>query len=135
MSNIISFSKYFDQYLYFVKKTKVNNKEYETIIKLNRKMISPYNFELVCKKFDPYDFDMEELADFLLKNEMKFRLFLPLKNIKGFYTKYFPDTESYLDHYTMDDDKNPMEKRDAKDFEYIDIFNNQTLGLWGKVKN
>lgn len=133
MNNIISFSAYADEYLYYVKSTEIEGIEYKTVIRINKKLVPAYDIEVIRKKFNPLEFDLEALGDYLLQNNIRFRVFLPLKNTKGFYKKYFPDKENYLDHYEFQDDKNPLEKRDEKDFEYLDIFNNKTIGLFGKL--
>ena len=130
MGNVISFSSYADEYLYYVKITNIDDKEYKTIIRINKKLVHPYQIELIRKLFNPMDFDMEVLGEYLLQNKIKFRIFLPLKNTKGFYKRHFPENNKELDYYDFQDKKNPMEKRDLKDFEYLDIFNKKTLGLF-----
>ncbi|MCI5053564.1 MAG: hypothetical protein MRY23_01925 [Pelagibacteraceae bacterium] len=133
-SKIISFSTYADEYLIYEKKTKIGDKEYKTIIEINKKLVSPYNFALISKKFNPLDFDIIELGEFLYQNEISFKLILPLKNTKGFYYKYFPQNQGYRDHYTMDDNFSLREKRPAEHFEYLDIFNNQINGFFKNTK-
>jgi len=134
-SNVISFSAYADEYLVYENITKLDNKDYKTIIEINKKLVSPYNFALIVKKFNPLEFDMIELGEFLYQNEIWFKILFPLKNTKGFYKKHFPKNQSYLDHYYADDDFSLRKKRPAEHYEYIDIFNNQINGLFGKVKN
>lgn len=130
-SNVICFSAYADEYLIYEKITNLDNKDYKTIIEINKKLVSPYNFALIVKKFNPLDFKLEELGDYLYNNNIKFKILLPLKNTKGYYKKHFPVKDSYLDHYFINDGKNPIEKRDKIEFEYIDIFNNKVIGLFG----
>lgn len=131
MGNVISFSSYADEYLYYVKITNIDDKEYKTIIRINKKLVHPYQIELIRKLFNPLDFDIETLGEYLLQNKIRFRIFLPLKNTKGFYKRHFPENNKEFDYYDFQDEKNPMEKRDPKDFEYLDIFNKKTIGLFG----
>lgn len=134
MTNVISYAAYADEYLVYEKITKLNNKEYKTIIEVNKKLVSPYNFALIVKKFNPLDFDIIDLGEFLYQNEISFKLILPLKNTKGFYYKYFPQNQGYRDHYTMDDNFSLREKRPVEHFEYLDIFNNQINGFFKNTK-
>ena len=131
MNNIVSFSAYADEYLVYEKKNKLEDKEYKTIIEINKKLIKAYDLALIIKKFNPIDFDINELGEFLFQNEILFKLFLPLKNTKGFYIKHFPRTREYLDHYTADDDFSLREKRPVDHFETIDVFNKRVTGLFG----
>lgn len=131
MGNVISFSSYADEYLYYVKITNIDDKEYKTIIRINKKLVHPYQIEIIRKLFNPLDFDIETLGEYLLQNKIRFRIFLPLKNTKGFYKRHFPENNKEFDYYDFQDEKNPMEKRDPKDFEYLDIFNKKTIGLFG----
>ena len=130
MTNIISFSAYADEYLYYVKETKLECKDYRTVIRINKKLVHPYQIAIIRKMFNPLDFDLEALGNYLLQNKIRFRLFLPLKNTKGFYKRHFPENNKEIDYYDFQDDKSPMEKRDAKDFEYLDVFNEKTIGLF-----
>lgn len=86
-------------------------------------MVSPYDIALIIKKFNPIDFDLEKLDAYLLEHKINFKLFLPLKNTKGFYTMHFPENFKYMDHYNFQDEKCFTERRDAKDFEYLNILN------------
>jgi len=131
MNNVIQFSSYIDDYLYYEKNTEIEGKILKTIIRINKKLVSPYNVQLIKSLFNPFDFDLESLGDFLLKNKIRFRIFLPLKNTKGFYKRHFPENDKEIDYYDFQDDKSPLEKRDSKDYEYIDIFNKKTIGLFG----
>ena len=131
MNNVIQFSSYIDDYLYYEKNTEIEGKILKTIIRINKKLVSPYNVQLIKSLFNPFDFDLESLGDFLLKNKIRFRIFLPLKNTKGFYKRHFPENDKEIDYYDFQDDKSPLEKRDSKDFEYFDIFNKKTIGLFG----
>ena len=131
MDNVVSFSAYADEYLVYEKKNKLEDKEYKTIIEINKKLIKPYDLALIIKKFNPIDFDINELGEFLFENEIRFKLFLPLKNTKGFYIKHFPRTREDLDYYTADDDFSLLEKRPVDHFEIIDIFNKKITGLFG----
>ena len=120
MDNVISFSSYVDEYLYYVKTTKIKRKVHKFVVRINKKLVSPYNIELVRRKFNPLDFDLVTLVKYLIENNIRFRIFLPLKHTRGFYKKHYPNTVFGLDHYNFQDDKDPMEKRNKKDFEYID---------------
>lgn len=131
MNNVIQFSSYIDDYLYYEKNTEIEGKILKTIIRINKKLVSPYNVQLIKSLFNPFNFDLESLGDFLLKNKIRFRIFLPLKNTKGFYKRHFPENDKEIDYYDFQDDKSPLEKRDSKDYEYIDIFNKRTIGLFG----
>lgn len=131
MSNVICFSSYADDYLYYVSETKIKEQIYKTVIRINKKLVHPYEIEVIRKIFNPLDFDMEALGDYLLQNKIRFRVFLPLKNTKGFYKRHFPENNREFDYYDFQDDKNPMEKRNPRDFEYLDIFNKKTIGLFG----
>ena len=131
MNNVVSFIAYADEYLVYEKKSKLEDKEYKTIIEINKKLIKPYDLALIIKKFNPLDFDINVLGEFLFQNEIRFKLFLPLKNTKGFYIKHFPRTQEYLDYYTAEDDFSLREKRPEDHFEFIDIFNKKITGLFG----
>ena len=131
MNNVIQFSSYIDDYLYYEKNTEIEGKILKTIIRINKKLVSPYNVQLIKSLFNPFDFDLESLGDYLLKNKIRFRIFLPLKNTKGFYKRHFPENDKEIDYYDFQDDKSPLEKRDSRDFEYFDIFNKKTIGLFG----
>ena len=131
MNNVIQFSSYIDDYLYYEKNTEIEGKILKTIIRINKKLVSTYDVQLIKSLFNPFDFDLESLGDFLLKNKIRFRIFLPLKNTKGFYKRHFPENDKEIDYYDFQDNKSPMDKRDPKDYEYIDIFNKKTIGLFG----
>ena len=131
MNNVIQFSSYIDDYLYYEKNTEIEGKILKTIIRINKKLVSTYDVQLIKSLFNPFDFDLESLGDFLLKNKIRFRIFLPLKNTKGFYKRHFPENDKEIDYYDFQDDKSPLKKRDSRDFEYFDIFNKKTIGLFG----
>ena len=131
MNNVIQFSSFIDDYLYYEKNTEIEGKILKTIIRINKKLVSTYDVQLIKSLFNPFDFDLESLGDFLLKNKIRFRIFLPLKNTKGFYKRHFPENDKEIDYYDFQDDKSPLEKRDSRDFEYFDIFNKKTIGLFG----
>lgn len=123
MSNVISYENYKDEYLIYTKIINKFNKDYKVVIRINKKLTSSYYVALIRKKFNAYDFDIEELCDFLIQNEIFFKLYQPLKNVKGYYYMHFPKNQSYLNHYCIDDDKPPFDKRDIKDFEKLDFLN------------
>lgn len=132
-NNIVQLSNYINPYLIYEKKSEIDSIKNKTIIVINKKLVDPYNIAVIQKKFDPNDFDIGLLGDYLTQNNIKFIIFLPLINTKGFYKRYFPQKNEYLDHYEFDDDKNFLEKRDLKDFEFLDIFNKKIIGLHGNV--
>jgi len=135
MNNVVSFASYADQYLYYVKTNILNGNELRTVIRINKKMVSQYDVAVIRGKFNPLDFDLEKLVDYLLKNSIRFKIFFPLKNTKGFYKRHFPDIQSYMDHYDFQDYKNPLEKRDVRDFDYVDTFNKKIIGLHGYISS
>ena len=122
MNNVVSFASYFDESLVYEKNIKINGKQLKTEIAINKKKTSPYNISLIQKKFNPLDFDLEELGNFLVENDYEFKVIVPHKNASGFFTKHYPKELSYLDHHVFNDDKSPMEKRDFKEFDIVDIF-------------
>ena len=126
MNNIISFANYFDEYLVYKKSIDFEGNQLKTEIVINKKKTSPYNIALIQKKFNPLDFDLEELGNFLVENDYEFKVIVPHKNASGFFTKHYPKELSYLDHHVFDDNKSPIEKRDLKEFEIVDIFKVQS---------
>ena len=69
MDNVISFSSYVDEYLYYVKTTKIKRKVHKFVVRINKKLVSPYNIELVRRKFNPLDFDLVTLVKYLIENK------------------------------------------------------------------
>ena len=135
MNNVVSFASYVDEHLYYVKTNIIDGNELRTVIRINKKMISQYDTAVIRERFNPLDFNPESLGDYLLENSIRFKIFFPLKNTKGFYKRHFPDTQSYMDHYDFQDDKNPLEKRDVRDFDYVDTFNKKIIGLHGYISS
>ena len=51
MNNVIQFSSYIDDYLYYEKNTEIEGKILKTIIRINKKLVSPYNVQLIKSLF------------------------------------------------------------------------------------